>query len=260
MKMEYLLCTNIYNERERIEPMFAMVSKFLLQPKKWLWIVDGSTDGSENEIERCAGLYNINVQCYILPPKDKGNLRTLGVAYNIAFDCLMLREEQYDFMMLMDVDAKFGERYPSTIKTMFRLRSDVGVISAIPLGVDELKMPTGNGKAVRWEIIKNIDTFWEPAIDTFLNIKAKAMGWKWHIMDTIIAGAPPSRNVSYAGAHHAGWFWYYASGSRWGAFKRMIFRMFKRRFGIAFMKGFLEGKRIGRQSLDADVMEFYGRR
>ena len=64
--MFYLLCTNIYNEKERIEDTFKMVSKFTLQPKKWLWIVDGSTDDSALEIERCAMKYDINVQCYIL--------------------------------------------------------------------------------------------------------------------------------------------------------------------------------------------------
>lgn len=255
----YLLVTNIYNEKDSIEPMFERVSKYTVKPKKWLWIVDGSTDGSEKEIARCASIYRLPVELFPLLPKEKGSLRTIGKAYNVAFDVLNIRHEEYDFMVIMDVDAKFPHDY--TLICSITLSSDktIGVISAIPRGIKELKMPTGNGKAVRWDIIQAIDKFWSAAPDTFLNIKAKSMGYRWHILNFEIDAPPPSRINSYSGALHAGWLWYYVSGSWKGAIARMVYRMFKRRFGIAFIKGFLDGRRDKIQSDDVDVMKFYGR-
>lgn len=262
MKMDYLLCTNIYNERDRIEDTFKMVSEFSLQPKKWLWIVDGSTDGSELEIERCAFLYDINVECFILPPKDTGSLRTLGKAYNAAFDGLGTKDEEYDFMMVIDVDNKFYRHYPLGIARMFSNHENMGVISGYNKDSPKLKMPQGNGKAIRWEIVQDIHQFWEPAIDTMLNIKTQAWGYDWGYLTGrhgLIEGPPANRNITSAGAHHAGWFWYYVSGKMWEAFKRMGYRMLKGRHGIAFMRGFLEGRRIGSKSDDPDVIRFYGR-
>jgi len=260
--MDYLLCTNIYNERERVEPTFEMVSKFSLKPKKWLWIVDGSTDGSENEIERCAGEYDINVQCFILPPKDKGSLRTLGRSYNIAFDCLNIWNESYDFMMVIDVDNTFYYHYALSVAKMFEREPCTGVIVGYMMNAPEPKMPQGNGKCVRWDVIQYTGKFWDPAIDTMLNIKARMMGYEWGYLGGrhgLIEGEPAARNRTASGAQHAGWFWYYASGSFHGAILRMLYRIIKRRNGIAFMRGFLEGRRIGEQSDDEDVKRFYGR-
>ena len=255
----YLLVTNIYNEREKIAPMFERVSKFTVKPMMWLWIVDGSTDGSEEEIERCAGFYRIPVNYYILPPKEEGSLRTIGKAYNMAFDGLDIRHGEYDFMVIMDVDAKFPHDYTLICSITFSSDKTIGVISGIPRGIKKLKMPTGNGKAVRWNIVQEIDKFWNAAPDTFLNIKAKSMGYRWHILDFTIDAPPPSRIDSYSGALHAGWLWYYVSGSWSGAIARMVYRMFKRRFGIAFIKGFLDGRRDKIQAEDVDVKEYYGR-
>lgn len=260
--IDYLLVTNIYNEREHINDVFKMVSEFTIQPKKWLWIIDGSTDGSENEVETCAGLYDINIQCFILPPKPKGNLRTLGTTYNLTFDSLGIWNDDYDFMLVMDVDSYFNPQYAETIATIFDEDFRIGVVSGYNRDAPKLKMPQGDGKCVRWSIVQDIDKFWEPAIDTFLNIKARSMGYQWYIMyDDVgmIDGPPSSRNITAAGAKHAGWFWYYASGSVLGAINRMVYRIFKRRNGIAFMRGFLEGRRLGVQSMDPDVMAFYGR-
>lgn len=268
----YLLVTNIWNEKERIESMFQMVNGFSLKPDLWVWIDDGSNDGSALAIGRCAKNYNIPVQRFILPPKEQGSLKTIGRAYNAAFDGLGLRELDFDFMMVLDVDNIIHPEYARDVASIFRLEKQIkrdtklqliGVISGCFDGVP-LKMPMGNGKCVLWDIVKNIDKFPDPAPDSFLNIKAKAMGYSWYILQNYIGtvyGDRGARNITAAGSEHAGWLFSYYSGSYWKAIKRVVYRILKRRYGLVFWRGFRSNEKLDEplRCNDLDVIAFYER-
>lgn len=262
---KYLLITNIWNERGSIEHMFQMVSEFTKTPDLWVWISDGSNDGSEFEIERCAMLYDLPVVAVILPPKSEGCLRYIGDAYNYAFGQLNLRQLEFDFICIMDVDSKFHPDYTRVAAGIIERRFGIGIVAAYSRGV-KYKMPMGNGKCTRWSVVQHINKFWSPAPDTFLNIKCEAMGLDWYIMESEVGedkGGGHSRNTTAKGARHAGWMWSYASGSFWGAVKRTVYRMLKRQYGIAFWYGFLDNELAFEEpehSYDEDVMRFYGRK
>lgn len=269
----YLLCTNIWNEREKIESMFQMVNGFSLKPDLWMWIDDGSNDGSALEIERCTMEYDLPVIAIVLPPKSEGNLRTIGRAYNYAFDQLNLRQRDFDFMCILDVDNIIHSDYVNSVAAIFELDKCImkgtnlpliGVISGYHVDGVPLKMPMGNGKCVLWDIVKNIDKFPDPALDTFLNIKAKAMGYNWFVLKNEVSavyGKVGARNATVAGAEHGGWLFSYYSGNYWKAIKRVVYRILKRRYGLAFWRGFRSNEKLDEPSrcVDSDVRSFYER-
>jgi hypothetical protein len=209
--------------------------------------------------------YDLPVVAVILPPKPEGSLRYIGEAYNYAFSQLNLRQLDFDFMCIIDVDNEFHPDYTRVAAGILERCSNIGIVAAYFPNV-KYKMPMGNGKCTRWSIVQHFDQFWSPAPDTFLNIKAKAMGFDWCIMESEVGevkGQNHSRNITAKGGNHAGYLWSYASGSFWGAIKRTVYRILKRRYGIAFWNGFLDNElAFGKpeRSYDPDVMKFYGRK
>lgn len=261
--MPYILFTNLFNAADDVPRLFELVDTFTLQPKKWVIINDGSNDNTAEVLEEFkshSGRKNLVI--FNLPPKEKGNLKTIGRAYNKAFRALKLTQEEYEFMSIIDPDNTIHPQYYEKVKEIFDSQPEIGVISGYNPEAPPLKMPQGNGKCVRWTIIQNMGgEFWDPAPDTFLNIKAWAQGYKWMILKNeygIVTGPIAARNITRAGAHHAGWMWYYASGSWSGAFLRVIYRILRGRQGIAYLRGFLANARHDKQRCqDPDVIRFY---
>ena len=93
--------------------------------------------------------------------------------------------------------------------------------------------------------MRNIDRFWDPAPDMQLNIEAKYWNQDWLIIDNeagIIDTPVSCRHRTYDGAYYAGRLWRYVGGSYIGLIKRVIYRILTRKFGIAFLRGFLSNK------------------
>ncbi len=261
--MTFILFTNLYNAEDEVSRLFELVETFTLQPKKWVIINDGSNDNTEQVIkEHIQQSGRTNVVIFNLPPKEKGNLKTIGHAYNQAFEQLQLKQENYEFMSIIDPDNRIHPQYYEKVKDIFDSDPTIGVISGYNPDAPKLKMPQGNGKCVRWSIIQNMTgEFWDPAPDTFLNIKAWAQGYKWMILENeygVVTGPIAARNLTPAGARHAGWMWYYASGSWSGALARVIYRALKRRQALAYFKGFLDNALHDKmRCTDPDVIRFY---
>lgn len=258
--MKYIAFTNVYNEEKNIEKTFKMVYDFDLRPELWVWIDDGSIDGTLEEINRCIYLYGFNMPSIVvkMPKKAKGDLGTIGKGYNQAFEQFNLLKYDFDFMTIIAVDNVISTEYYSKIDDLFTTDRRIGVISGAHIN-EKLKMPMGGSKCVRWEIIKNIKgKFWDPAPDAFINIKAHMMGYKWLILydDWSIIGGPTSaRKRTKAGAYYAGKLWSYVGGNTLGAIQRVIYRFLKQQNGIDFWHGYKENKDW--KCSDSDVREYY---
>jgi glycosyltransferase involved in cell wall biosynthesis len=257
--MGYLLMTNVYNEADNIEKVVKQVLKFSLLPSLWVWIDDGSTDSTALEIDRASKGYGskIDIIRVSLPQKEIGSLATIGQAYNYAFDRLKLKEKEFDFMSIMDVDNIIHPEYYNRMEAYFKTFEKIGVMSGY--NFENQNVPMGGSKCIRWNIIKKIDKFWDPAPDTFLNIKAKTMGYDVRVYKHptfgFIKGPVSSRNLTWNGSYYAGALWAYVYGTKPGALQRVIYRIIKRRNGTAFWKGYRENK-IWRCD-DDDVRKYY---
>jgi len=244
----YILFTNVWNEENNIQKTFEMVFNFTLRPTLWVWINDGSTDNTEYMINKCIDQYGISMPTVIvnLPVKQRGDLSKIGQTYNFAFDTLKLKDMRFDFefMAVIDVDNIIHKDYFEKVAQGFNVEPHIGVISGKHEGT-RLNVPMGGSKAIRWWIVRNIKKFWDPAPDMQLNITAKDWNQGWLILDNgvgIVGGPTSSRNKTYKGAYYAGSLWRYVQGSYNGMIQRVIYRILRRRYGIAFLKGFLENK------------------
>jgi glycosyltransferase involved in cell wall biosynthesis len=265
---KYLLITNVYNEADKIKSIFDVVSKFRLKPRKWMIINDGSNDNTTEEIEKCIGKFpisNIVFRVIVLPPKEKGDLTRIGEAYRYAFDQENLMIDNYLFMSILDVDTELHPDYYWRAYNILQANPDIGIVSGYAPNIGEAEeQPEGNAKCVRWDIVKDIVKsvgFWDPAPDTQLNIHNFWNGYKWCLVRGdvgLLKGPTATRNRTYKGAFHAGWFWAYVTGSRHGAYARMFYRMLKRRYGLAFIRGYrYDKKKEKRFTTDAYVHSFY---
>ena len=257
----YILFTNVWNEEDKIEETFEMVFNFTVRPKLWVWIDDGSTDNTGYLIEKYIQTYGVTMPTVVLhmPKKDKGDLSTIGLAYNVAFEAFNLRDLRFDFefMAIMDVDNIIKPDYFEKVGHGFFFEPHFGVISGRH-EEEKLKVPMGGSKCIRWWIVRSIDKFWDPAPDMQLNIEARARNMAWAIINKpvgMIGGPISARNRTKDGSYYAGSLWRYVGGSYIGMFERVIYRIFRRRHGIAFFKGFWENKKW--KCDNKHVIEYY---
>jgi len=263
-KTNYILFTNVFNEAPKIQQLFEHVAKLNLLPRRWIIINDGSNDNTWQELEKYVGEFSnlkTMIQVFNLPPKEKGDLTTIGQAYAYVFEHANLKAENYDFMSILDVDTELHPNYYNEAARIFQHVDIVGIVSGYISGQERsIYQPEGCGKCVRWEVVKEIN-FWDPAPDTQINITNLALGYGWSVIkgDVGLLRAPQaSRNTTAKGAFHAGWFWYYVGGSRSSAYIRMFYRMLRRRFGRDFIRGYNHNRNVEkRMTNDTRVLAFY---
>lgn len=262
--MDFILFTNFYNEKDKIIDAIESVENWECKPRKWVIIDDGSTDGGGEVLRSVYNNSTLNIVPYFMPKKDEGDLLLLGKTYSEVFNNLNIWNEDYDFMMMLDIDVNISDDYTKHVIEVFENKHYIGVVSGYNLKNVDPKMPCGNTKCVRWDVIEYIGNFGDLSIglDTYLNIKAAAMDYGWYVKFGgwgEIKAEEGTRNSTEKGAWRAGWQWAHMSGSYLGAFIRFIYRVFKRRYGMAFIKGFLKNMRDDKDfCTDEDVEEFYG--
>jgi glycosyltransferase involved in cell wall biosynthesis len=103
-----MLVTNVWNESKNIEKVFRRVSGQTKKPKVWLWIDDGSTDGSADIIRQFSNsIEGTEVWIEVCPRKEVGNLDTIGRAYNKTLPKLKdkIDRKEIDYLAVMDVDS-----------------------------------------------------------------------------------------------------------------------------------------------------------
>jgi glycosyltransferase involved in cell wall biosynthesis len=263
---KYLLMTNVYNGRDRIEHLFEQVNNQVVKPELWIIIDDGSCDGTWEVIEYCVAKYwdVLNTKVFVLPPKQHGDLSRIGQAYNYAFSQGDLHNMEFDFMSILDVDCDISPYYYQAAMAIFDhdVMHKIGILTGVVPNTGQIKQPEGNGKCIRWEIIQKIDKFWDPAPDTFLNIISKALGYRWDVIGPgnvgDLIGPKAKRNTTENGAIHAGWMASYVGRSKSSVYARVLYRMLKGRYGSAFLRGYHSNSGSDRRVCDdPDILKYY---
>ncbi len=263
---DYILVTNIWNEKENIEQTFDWISMQTKKPRIWLWIDDGSADGSKNEIERCqTKLPETEFWVESMPSKTIGNLDTIGVAYQKILPALIKKIDQsgVEYFAVMDVDTEPCPNYFPRLIWLLERYQKIGVVAGIPLGEvgkRRVKLPMGGGKVVRWSIVRQIQEYWDIAPDTLLNIKALARGYTLRTFRVPLRLERPTTGFSSKGVFRLGRLNYYVGRPFWAVFFRALRRLFLRDHGTQMMRGYLyERKRGTWNCTDPDVLKYYGR-
>jgi cellulose synthase/poly-beta-1,6-N-acetylglucosamine synthase-like glycosyltransferase len=105
-----LLISNVWNEEGNLDSIFKQVSKQSIKPAQWLIINDGSTDNTFRELKELQSRdSNINtISIFSIPPKNKGNLDTLGIAVRKALKSIT---GKFDFYAKLDIDTVLPSDY-----------------------------------------------------------------------------------------------------------------------------------------------------
>lgn len=261
----YVMVTNIWNECSKIERAFQRMSEQSVAPLVWLWIDDGSVDGSYEEILRVSHEYpGFTVWAERMPRKEKGNLNTIGNAYNAHMPgfIMKLKDKDIQYFTIQDVGTRPCPNYYSRIMALMDENPEVGACSGYMVGEEKAResgMPMGDCKVTRWEIIKRIDKYWSLSPDTFVNIKALKMGYKLKIWKVPVLQEGPSYGSTSKGMFYQGQLNYYVGRPLLGVLIRALRRFFLRRHGTEMLRGYLYERRKGTWRCDdQDVLSFYG--
>jgi len=262
---DYVHVTNVWNGREFIEHAFRKLTKQTKLPKIWLWIDDGSVDGSSEEILRVAKEYpQFEVWLEKTPPKTKGNLNTIGRAYSAVMPRVVDKLDSLGikYFTIQDVDTEPCPNYFARVIWFMEHDSTLGACSGTVIGEEtarEAGMPMGGLKVVRWSIINKIKKYWDLSPDTFLNIRTLKDGYKLKIWKIPVKQDTPAFGTTAKGMFYQGQINYFIGRPFLGVLIRALRRAILRRYGTAMLRGYLFEYAKGTWRCDdPDVTSFYG--
>lgn len=254
---EYMMLTNIWNEETQIPKIVANIESQTFKPSLWFWIDDGSSNGSYNEIINAKTDIPIKIM-QIDPPKDRGNLDTLGHAHSRALP--EIKRMKFDYLATVDVDNVFPPDYFEKMIRYMDHNPDIGTLAAQSKNdpLRNISSPMGGGKITRWIVLESIDEYWDLAPDTFLNIKAQSIGLRSVSLQTYFIEAPPTALFSHKGRLRYGRGMYYVGRPVVFAIWRAIQFLIKRDHGTQFLRGYCqEWSRGSWRCKDPDIRYFY---
>lgn len=261
--MRYVLLTKFWNEKHKIRNVVNTIAKQRLKPVVWLLLDDGSTDGSLKRFKRLCTENSIPTLSVQMPQKTKGNIDTLGRVYQLAFDTwkdyIRKTYAPHCFTML-DVDSQIPSDYFQILASILDQYPLIGAIAGQVKGEDRQSSPQGSGKMVRWSVVEAIDRMWDLDADTFLNIKANALGYWCVIVNNLHVCAEPSLFYSAKGAFRFGRRMFYVHRPLPIMLLVLLRGILRRK--MAFLNQFrgwsLEMARNNWRCNDTDVLESYG--
>ncbi|MFW9975139.1 MAG: glycosyltransferase family A protein [Candidatus Thorarchaeota archaeon] len=262
---KYIMVTNVWNERSKIEVAFKRLQIQTKKPILWIWIDDGSTDGTSDEIESVSSKYpEFNVWILKMPEKKIGDINTIGRAYSRFMPEIIKRVDNLgiEFFTIQDVGTQPCPNYFARIISLMMKFPRVGVSAGTVIGEEiarESGLPMGDCKVTRWRIIREIQTYWDLAPDTFVNIKALKKGYNLGIWRVPVKQDNPTFGLTSKGLFRAGQRNYYVGRPFLGVLIRAIRRLFLRKHGTQMLRGYFHEWIRGEWHCDdSDVKEFYG--
>ena len=263
--VDYVMVTNIWNERDKIERAFKRMEAQTKKPLVWLWIDDGSVDGSYDEIERVSKEHpELEVWIERMPSKKKGDLNTIGRAYTRFMPDFVekLRDRTVKYYTIQDVGTRPCPNYFARIISLMEANPLVGACSGTVVGEEvarEAGMPMGDCKVIKWDIISRIKKYWTLSPDTYLNIKALGMGYNLRIWRVPVLQDAPSYGTTAKGMFYQGQLNFFIGRPFLGVLLRSVRRMLLRRHGTEMLRGyFYERVRGVWRCDDQEVLKFYG--
>ncbi|MFW9976001.1 MAG: glycosyltransferase family A protein [Candidatus Thorarchaeota archaeon] len=262
---EYVHVTNVWNGRQHIEYAFVKLAHQTKLPRIWLWIDDGSVDGTSEEILRVSKEYpQFEVWLEKMPTKNKGNLNTIGRAYSAIMPRVIDKLDALGikYFTIQDVDTEPCPNYFARIIWFMDNDSQLGACSGTAIGEEKVReagMPMGGLKVVRWSIVREITKYWDLSPDTFLNIRTLKKGFKLKIWRIPVKQDTPSTSTTEKGLFYQGQLNYFIGRPFLGVLLRALRRVILRRYGSAMLRGYLFERARGTWRCDdPDVTSFYG--
>ncbi len=211
--VDYILITKFYNEQKRLPSLIQNISSQTLKPKVFVFMNDGSNDSSAEVAAKEATKYGLKFEIVSMPPKAKGNLDTLGRAWNKAQPLLRVLLSDVLYAATADVDTIFPVTYFEGMIAYLENHPHVGVVAGQVRNQPKRTFPMFTGKVFRANIIRNIKQYWEVSADSFINVKALNKGYRLVILDNVTVESPPTHLHTWKGRFRQGRLAYYSGTS-----------------------------------------------
>ncbi len=185
MKNRYIIISPVRNEVEFIEITIQSVLNQKIRPVKYIIVNDGSTDGTDEIIKRYVSeyewIYTVN-----RPPKEHSPGGGVVAAFYDGYK--IISDDEWDFIIKLDGDLKFGSDYFEKLLILFDQNPKLGMASGktyqykrgrLVLDVmpdDHVRGPAKMYKKECWNEIGGLPQVlgW----DTLDELKAQVLGWE----------------------------------------------------------------------------------
>lgn len=185
-KTKYLIVSPVKNEELYVEKTLLSVVNQTLTPSLWLIIDDGSTDRTQEIIEKYSKEYDF-IKIDVSRTSGERKLAFAEVmAFNYGYQ--RVKENNFDYIVKLDCDLSFGKNYFNDLINEFEKDKTLGIASGVYYEKknsewDEVVMPyyhaAGASKVIRKNCFIDIGGFIPaPGWDTVDEIKAMYRGWK----------------------------------------------------------------------------------
>jgi poly-beta-1,6-N-acetyl-D-glucosamine synthase len=124
----YVLITAARNEAAFIEQTICSVIAQSMRPRKWVIVSDGSTDGTDEIVQRYAGKHDW-IELLRMPERPDRQFAGKAHAFNAAYSSLVTRHSSLPFDVIgnLDADITFDPDYFSFLLSKFQLSQKLGV-------------------------------------------------------------------------------------------------------------------------------------
>jgi hypothetical protein len=164
---------------------------------------------------------------------------------------------------MIDVDTIIPRDYFSFLAKLLDVHLDIGCVAGT-IRNERRNDPMGSGKLCRWNIFDRAgrDGFWDLDADSFLNIKAVAMGYRLAIVDDIFVIADRSLFTTSKGHKRLGRRMHYVGQNFLVTCYRGLRMILRGENGWQHIHGWMHEAIFNRswRCDDQDVREFYSMR
>jgi glycosyltransferase involved in cell wall biosynthesis len=122
--LEYVLVTPAHNEAAFIERTILSVIEQTVLPKRWIIVSDGSTDGTDDIVQKYTANYDW-MELIRLPKRQDRNFAAKVQAFSAGYQ--RLEGLEFDIVGCLDADISFEEDYFAFLLGKFAAMTELGV-------------------------------------------------------------------------------------------------------------------------------------
>jgi glycosyltransferase involved in cell wall biosynthesis len=283
-RLSYVLVTPARNEAAFIEQTIRSVVAQSVLPRKWMIVSDGSTDGTDEIVQRYASEHDW-VELLRLPERRDRHFAAKAHAFNAGYSSLVTCQQSppFDLIANLDADITFGPDYFELLLQKFSGNPQLGV-AGTPFVEDHDRLDqhsyahqfansshvSGACQMFRRECFEEVGGYLPVrtgAIDWVAVTTARMKGWQtrtftdkvcYHHRKLGIGSGSPGKLQMW---FHYGRKAYLVGGHPLWECSRGLFRMWERPFilgGLCFIAGYASAVlRRSERAVSRELMQFH---
>jgi poly-beta-1,6-N-acetyl-D-glucosamine synthase len=209
----YVLVTPTRDEEATIGETIRSVLAQTLQPEEWVIVSDGSTDRT-NQILNEAAMVHPWIKVILLPQQSKRNFASVVHATEAGLKAL--KEEDYEFVALLDADVRFGPKYFESVIQQFLISPRLGLAGGVVIdpGKCKNKLPKNRNDvpgAVQFfrrccfEELGGLIAVPEGGWDGLTCARARMLGYETRLLTHLIVDHLKPRNIAEGSVLRRSW-------------------------------------------------------